>query len=109
EEATGNFVVEGQPIASVSADSPVSDAEQTDIDGCYAKEHVRTIEQDVAFGIQQIVDIALKALSPGINDQTTAIMCIDRLAELMTRLADRRIRDRFRRVDGSVRLIVAAP
>jgi uncharacterized membrane protein len=39
----------------------------------------RTIEQDPAFGIRQIVDIALKALSPGVNDPTTAVNCLDPL------------------------------
>ena len=37
----------------------------------------RTVEQDAAFGIRQIVDVALKALSPGIIDTTTAVTCVD--------------------------------
>lgn len=49
----------------------------------------RTIEQDVGFGIRQIVDIALKALSPGVNDTTTAINCIDFLGEILSELAER--------------------
>ncbi|MEJ7665548.1 MAG: DUF2254 family protein [Hymenobacter sp.] len=47
----------------------------------------RNPEQDVAFGLQQLVDIALKALSPAVNDTTTAIMAIDYLGELVGRLA----------------------
>ncbi len=43
----------------------------------------RTMEHDVDLGFRQVSDIALKALSPGINDPTTAISCIDRLAELL--------------------------
>ena len=43
----------------------------------------RTLEHDVDLGIRQLSDIALKGLSPGINDPTTAIICIDRLAELL--------------------------
>ena len=41
------------------------------------------MEHDVDLGFRQVSDIALKALSPGINDPTTAISCIDRLAELL--------------------------
>ncbi|MGI8998356.1 MAG: DUF2254 domain-containing protein [Candidatus Limnocylindria bacterium] len=44
----------------------------------------RSTQQDVAFGIQQLVDIAVKALSPSINDPTTAMNCIDRLVEVLT-------------------------
>ncbi len=43
----------------------------------------RTLEHDVELGFRQVSDIALKALSPGINDPTTATICIDRLAELL--------------------------
>ncbi|WP_250636929.1 DUF2254 family protein [Hymenobacter sp. PAMC 26628] len=52
--------------------------------GCH-----RNPEQDVAFGLQQLVDIALKALSPAVNDTTTAIMALDYLGELVGRLARR--------------------
>jgi uncharacterized membrane protein len=49
----------------------------------------RTIEIDVAFGFRQLVDIAEKALSPAVNDPTTAVQVIDRLADLVDRLAQR--------------------
>jgi len=45
----------------------------------------RTLEQDVRLGFRQLADIAVKALSPGINDPTTAMMCIDRLGEALIR------------------------
>jgi len=45
------------------------------------------VEQDPAFGIRQLVDVALKALSPGINDTSTAAMCVDYLAAILARLA----------------------
>ena len=51
----------------------------------------RTLTQDVAFGIDQLTDIALRALSPGINDPTTAEEAIYRSADLLRRLADRRL------------------
>jgi len=49
----------------------------------------RTMAQDVAFGFRQLVDIAEKALSPAINDPTTALQAIDRLHDLLRRLAGR--------------------
>lgn len=50
----------------------------------------RTLEHDVDLGFRQVSDIALKALSPGINDPTTAIACIDRLGELLALTMDLR-------------------
>ena len=58
------------------------------------------MEQDAAFGLQQLVDVALKALSPGINDPTTARMCIDRLGALLGWLASRRFPDPHRMARG---------
>ena len=46
----------------------------------------RTIRQDVPFGVRQIVDIALKAISPAVNDPTTALNCIDHLGEILATL-----------------------
>jgi uncharacterized membrane protein len=106
---TGDFAIEGSTIASLSPGPSPSESECATFNACYVMEPVRTLEQDAAFGIQQVVDIALKALSPGINDQTTAVMCIDRLAELTARIADRRLQYRYRRVDEHLRLIAASP
>lgn len=52
----------------------------------------RTLEQDIGFGIRQLVDVALRALSPGINDTTTATMCVDGLTAILAHLAPRDLR-----------------
>lgn len=69
----------------------------------------RSIEQDPAFGIRQTVDIALKALSPGINDPTTAKTCIDYLGTILQALADRELPSPFRFSDGKPRVIAYGP
>lgn len=51
----------------------------------------RTLQQDIEFGVLQIVDIALKAISPAVNDPTTAISCVDQLSRLMIRFASRQM------------------
>lgn len=63
------------------------------------------MEQDSAVGIRQIVDIALRALSPGINDTTTAVMCVDYLTAILARLASRSIPSSHRHEDGELRVI----
>lgn len=66
----------------------------------------RVIDQEFGFGIRQLVDIALKALSPGINDTTTAVMCIDHLGAIVAQLAARPMPVRYRSKDGVVRLVL---
>jgi uncharacterized membrane protein len=66
----------------------------------------RTSVQDLEFSIDQLVEIAVRALSPGTNDPFTAMACIDRLAASMCRLAGRRIPSPVRRdASGRPRLI----
>ncbi|WP_461106505.1 DUF2254 domain-containing protein [Spirosoma koreense] len=66
----------------------------------------RNVEQDVAFGIQQLVDITLKALSPGINDTTTAIMAVDYLGAIGEQLAKREFPARLRSDGQHLRVLV---
>jgi uncharacterized membrane protein len=67
----------------------------------------RTLYQDTAFGFRQLVDMAEKALSPAINDPTTAVQCIDRLHDLLRRIAVRQLPSgRYGDDAGNLRLIV---
>jgi uncharacterized membrane protein len=79
------------------------------IQATYGINAVRTIEQDAGFGIRQIVDIALKALSPGVNDTTTAVTCIDYLTAINLRLANRRIAQPLTFENGRLRVIAKRP
>jgi uncharacterized membrane protein len=49
----------------------------------------RSIEQDTAYGLRLLADIAIRALSPAINDPTTAIEALDQIEDVLLRLADR--------------------
>ena len=70
----------------------------------------RSSQQDVAFGIQQLVDIGIKALSPSVNDPTTAMACIDRLVEVLVAAGLEGDPPRgFADVDGTLRLEVPFP
>lgn len=86
---------------------PLSGHDEKSIVGAIALDTERTGEQDLAFGMRQLVDIAEKALSPGVNDPTTATQVIDVLHDLLRRLASRRLPDgRVADRDGEVRLLV---
>lgn len=91
EHGIGEFVVEGTPLISVAKWGKLDDATTNELNGAYVIGRQRVVEQDAAFGIRQLVDIAMKALSPGINDTTTAVICMDYLTAILARLATRRI------------------
>jgi uncharacterized membrane protein len=109
ERSVGDFASPDRAIASIgSAGVPATDVVDA-VAGMFAIDSYRTIEQDVAFGIRQLVDVALKALSPGINDTTTAVTSLDYLSVILQRLAGRRIAPRPLRDGDSVRVLPAGP
>jgi uncharacterized membrane protein len=65
----------------------------------------RTFEQDVAFGIRQLVDVACKALSPAINDPYSAVQAVDHLAVIFSVLASRPVGDRLARRGDTVAIV----
>ncbi|WP_296810799.1 DUF2254 domain-containing protein, partial [Thiocapsa sp.] len=109
ERSIGEFVAAGTPLISIMGFDDVDEAMTDTLNAVYVINRQRTLEQDATFGIRQIVDIALKALSPGINDTSTAIMCVDYLMAILCRLAGRRIATPSRSDRGEVRVIVRGP
>jgi len=91
DRGIGDFVVAGAPLVSAIDHGGLDDRITAELNAPFVVSRQRTVEQDVAYGIRQIVDIAMKALSPGVNDTTTAVMCVDYLAAILVRLAPRRI------------------
>jgi uncharacterized membrane protein len=83
----GDFVIEQAPLLRVYGRCEITSTDRHELARCYDIANDRTIEQDPAYGLRQIVDIALKALSPGINDSTTAAACVDYLGAIVFRLA----------------------
>ena len=62
------------------------------------------MQSDVAFGLRQLVDIALRALSPGVHDPTTAVQALDRIHDVLGMLVDRDMVDPWiRESDGTPR------
>ena len=82
----GDFVATGAVLARVRS----SDHPEVDELGRFFKiGAVRTLEQDAAYGFRLLVDIAIRALSPAVNDPTTAVQTLDQLDDLLQRLAQR--------------------
>jgi uncharacterized membrane protein len=109
----GDYVVAGDPLLSVRAADgawPTGAAAVTELRPLVRVGIERTMEQDIAFGIRQLVDIALRALSPAINDPYTAVQATDHLTNILAVLADRPLTAwMLRDADGIVRLTVPRP
>jgi uncharacterized membrane protein len=85
----GHFVPAGIPLLMVSKGDRLSPLRSAELRGAFDLGPTRTLQQDVEFGILQIVDIALRAISPAVNDPSTAISCVDQLSRILIRFASR--------------------
>ena len=90
EPRMGQFLLQDRPIASVWPATAATDEVEATVQGAFVVGHEPTPAQDVEFGIIEVADIAVKALSTSINDPTTVLRCIDRLAELLVEIGRRR-------------------
>lgn len=103
----GAFVIPGSRLAAVWPADIVNDETDRLVRAAFVLGPERSNEQDIEFGLVVISDIALRALSPGINDPTTAIQCIDRLTEILAYLGTReRSSDMRQSPGGGVRLLM---
>ncbi len=101
----GEFVDVGDPLASVALDLAPGESAVREINRAYGIDSFRTVDQDPAFGLRQLVDISLKALSPGINDTTTAAMCVEHIGVILSRCAPRELAARHKYDGDTVRVI----
>ncbi|MDO9007098.1 MAG: DUF2254 domain-containing protein [Thiobacillus sp.] len=83
----GHYVVATRPLALVWPGNRVTDQLMDRVNSAYALGNQRTSGQDIEFAVNQLVEIAIRALSPGVNDPFTAITCVDRLGSALCRLA----------------------
>ena len=84
----GHFVVEGQPLANVWPAAAAPGVARA-LGGAHATGPHRTLTQDLSFAVDQLVEIAIRALSAAVNDTFTALACIDWLADGLCKIADR--------------------
>jgi uncharacterized membrane protein len=85
----GHFVPAGIPLMMVSKGRRLPPEGIAELLMALDFGPTRTLQQDVEFGVLQIVDVALKAISPAVNDPTTAINCVDQLSRILVRFASR--------------------
>jgi uncharacterized membrane protein len=103
----GDFVREGSALFRVSGDWNEDAAKELQQSVHFGIE--RTMSQDAAFGFRQLVDVGQRALSPGINDPSTAVQAIDQLHSLLGHLLHRDIPTPHRRIGDAGYAILPRP
>jgi len=109
EHGIGAFVVQDTALVSLALTYPPDQQTIDAINAAYSIGRHRTVDQDPAFGIRQIVDVAIKALSPGVNDTSTAVICVDYLTSILAHLAGRQFPCVHYHQGGGLRVIAIVP
>jgi uncharacterized membrane protein len=84
----GQFVLRDELLAAIVPREKAHEVERAINQGIHIGRH-RTLMQDSEFGISQVVEIAIHALSPAVNDTYAGVACVDRLADALLTLAER--------------------
>lgn len=106
--SAGDFVVEGTLLVRVYGGAQNLDLQA--VREAFEMGEERTFEQDPKYAIRLLVDIAIKALSPAVNDPTTAVQALDQIEDLLRRLGRRRLEIvAIRDSGGTLRLVIPHP
>jgi uncharacterized membrane protein len=106
--AVGDTVVDGTPLLQVhGGNRPIR---EWTLRRCVQLGRDRTFEQDPKYAIRLLVDVAIRALSPAVNDPTTAVQALDQIEDLLIRLGKRRLSfGRVRDSKGDARVFYPVP
>lgn len=106
EKRPGDFVSKRSPLARVLSTATLSESIKHSLCNCFSMGQHRTPHQDALYIVQQLVEIASHALSPGINEPFTALTCIDWLGANLRDVAACDIPQRWRRdKQGNLRVV----
>lgn len=105
----GKFVIQGSDLVMVWPGERVDQKLTDQINDAFVLGRERTEQQDVEFPINQLVEVAIRAISPAVNDPFTAIRCIDRLSAGLSQLAQREIPSPYRYDDDNNLRVIANP
>jgi uncharacterized membrane protein len=109
EQRPGRFVVKGSQLMRVFPEEKLNKQLAAKIGDTFVLGIQRTEQQDLEFSIDQLVEIAARALSPGINDPFTAIRCIDQLSAALCHFAQREIPSPYRYDEHNRLRVIAEP
>ncbi|MBI1275524.1 DUF2254 domain-containing protein [bacterium] len=103
----GHFIIKNAALVHAWPTERLNDEVIESIQDAFHYGNIRTLTQDIEFGIHQLVEVAVRALSPGINDPFTAASCIDRLSAAIAELSTKKFPSSLRYdEEGHLRIVV---
>jgi uncharacterized membrane protein len=105
EHRVGHFVTQESRLLEAWPETAPVEELRADLNKCFVLGTQRSLTEDVESAVDQLVEIALRALSPGINDPDTAVACIDQLADGLRLVGEKTIPPALLRYQGEVRLV----
>jgi uncharacterized membrane protein len=105
----GDFGIAGEPLIHSRSGREIDTEVSRRLEGCFSWGNERNPNQDVLLPVRQLLEIAGHALSPGINNQYTAMLCIDQLARGLSEMLSRTVPDPQRADDEGIVRIIARP
>ncbi|TWU51274.1 DUF2254 domain-containing protein [Rubripirellula reticaptiva] len=105
----GDFITPGNVLMLASPKSNVSDEVANQMLATFVSGAQRTAKQNLRFVFNQLIEVAMRALSPGVNDPFTATNCMDWMRSALENLAERELPDAYRYDDDQNLRLVAEP
>jgi uncharacterized membrane protein len=106
--AVGDTLLESTPLVHMYDSRAFVDEHL--IRGAFQLGEERTFDQDPKYALRLLVDIAVRALSPAVNDPTTAVQALDQIADLLVRLSRRRLEvGTYTDAQGHIRVLIPFP
>ncbi len=105
----GSFIEIGTSLISLVPPIAIDDSVRSKIASCFSVNKFRSDDQDIEYGVRQLVDIGIKAISPALNDPTTCVNCIHYLGVIVKELAVRDDRSMLARKLGAAGIILKEP
>ncbi|MBA3611856.1 MAG: DUF2254 domain-containing protein [Nitrospirales bacterium] len=105
----GHFIIKGASLAKIVVEGQIEATISQRINKQLICGPNRTQEQDIEFSVLQLVEVAVRALSPGINDPFTCIQCIDHLSAILCQLAQRNFPSPYRYDSEGILRVIAPP
>jgi len=105
----GDFAIPGQPLLSVAPASRIDDGITERLQAVFCWGVDRTRDEDVLYPLEQLIEVLAKAMSPGINGQYTALLCINQFERALAEKLQRQIPDSHRYDEEGKLRIIARP
>jgi uncharacterized membrane protein len=105
----GSFIEVGSPLAYFHPPVAINEQTANRLAGCFSLNKFRSYENDIDYGIRQLVDIGIKAISPAVNDPTTCVNCIHQIGVIVKELTVREDNSKLNKRLKNIGIIIKEP